>query len=503
MGYLEIAAAVATTGVIVWSFATVAFGYWLFYNYRMAVSGLAGFAAGTAAGMTTGITLLVGPCGVAGAAAGVYAARSHPRGGSLVTAGAFGFVSVALLAMAYSPVVAVAGGLVGGFAGGLVFAALAWRFPRGALVPATGGVTVFAAYGAFVAVTALPGLEPYLSNTGTDGVVLVGTMAPVSAGLVSLLIQPYVVEYTESVPPLWPERLRQFLGGLPDDRSRGVRCGSCGAIGDPGHGTCHACGATTEYEIGVPSDAVAVDVPCQHCGERPIEEYAEGYQVSGLFIFVTVQTVRVMGCHDCVSSRLRATTKQTAMTGWWSLTAVVCNVWAIVWNLLRSSYNEGPNDNLAKALADAGLPREYLTDRSAFDDGQYRDEELLVDALVQVGTSVMHADGQATRQEAETVVETVCELCPTFDRSEVESHLADATDDVRDVATVMDGVSGLLTPHGREAVLALAAQVAATDGDLAPGEREQFRTLADELDVDIDPVELARSGGVGEYVSVA
>ncbi|MFB6189457.1 MAG: TerB family tellurite resistance protein [Halapricum sp.] len=499
---IDVVVGVASLALTFGILSAVAVGYLAFYNYRTAVSALAGLGAGSIVGLLTGSGLVMLAGGVVGAGLGVAAARYHPRGGSLVTAGGFGLGIGVLSGLVFSPAVGLAAGL--GLALGL--AGLAWRFPRTALVPATGAVPLLAGIGVTIVLSTTLGgssMDAFLGSAQSVGLV---AMFPILLGVVSYVGQPYFVQYVGSVPPLWPERLRRLFGDEPFEGSREIRCEACGAIGDPGHRRCHACDSESAYEYesvvrtDVPSDAVAVNVPCPHCGERPIEEVTKAYRLTGLLLLYRWRTVRVLGCHACVASRLRRSALKTAITGWWSVTTFLVNPFLVVWNVGRSLYNRGPTDSLATALAEAGLPREWLTDLDDFDSNAHSEADLLVDALIQVGCRIMLADGQASPEEAETIRDAVLTAFPDYDAAEVEARIETATERDAPLEVVVEGLSSLLTLKGRQAVLALAAQVAVADGDLDADEKAQFQVLAEELDVDLDPVELAATGGVGEYV---
>ena len=505
MVVVDILIAILTISLTVMICSSVAVGYVAFYNYRTVMAGLAGFAGGSILGIITASAYGGVAGGIVGAVGGVVTARYHPRGGSLVTAGGFGFGVGILLGLIWSPLAGIATGV--GIGAG--FAVLAWRFPRTALIPTTGAVPVLAAIGVYLF---------YLSAVSTDvisdlldstqGLVLV-VLFPILFGIVSYIGQPYYVQSSRRIPPLWPERLRRLFSDDPYEGNYGIRCQSCGAIGDPGHEQCHACSAVSNYEsdysiqkedITAPDDAVAVNIPCPHCGERPIEEGTRAYQLTGLVLLYRWRSIRVVGCHECVSSRLRWTAAKTMVTGWWSITTFLVNPFLIAWNLGRSLYNRGPTDALATALAESGLPRDWLADRADFDPAENTGDELLVDALIEVGCRIMLADGSPSSSEVAVIRDTILETFPDYDAESVESKIESAAERDATLEVVVDGLSTLLTRPGREAILALAAQVAAADGTLDTDEKRQFQTLANELEVDLDPAEIAMTGGIGEYV---
>mgnify|MGYP000398041503 CR=1 FL=1 len=505
MVVVDIITALLSIGVTIAVISSVAVGYVAFYNYRTAMTGLAGFAGGSLLGIVTASEYVVVVSGVVGAAGGVAAARYHPRGGSLVTAWGFGVGIGVLLGLIWSPLAGAAVGL--GLGAGV--AALAWRFPRAALVPATGAVPMLASIGLYVTYAAIAGADVLSGLDDSTQALAIVAMFPILFGVIAYIGQPYYVQYSRRVPPLWPERLRRLFGDEPYEGSRGIRCQSCGAIGDPGHERCHACDTVSNYtseyltkleDATAPDDAVAVNIACPHCGERPIEEATRAYRLTGLVLLYRWHSVRVVGCHSCVASRLRWTAAKTMVSGWWSITTFFVNPFIILWNLGRSLYSRGPTDTLATALAESGLPQDWLTDRADFDPDEDAGDELLVDALIQVGCRVMLTDGTASPSEAAVIRDTVVDAFPDYDSAEVESRIQSAAERDAPIEVVVEGLSTLLTRPAREAVLALAAQVAAADGELDTDEKRQFQTLADELDVDLDPAAVATTGGISEFV---
>lgn len=372
-------------GTVLWisSLAVAGTGYWWFYRYRTAVATIAGFGSGLLAGMAVGLGLPVVVGGAGGALLGFFATTTHPRGGTLTIglATGIGFGPLAAIASTGSAQPAVS--LAAGAALGLVMAGLAWRFPRSIVVVGT------AVLAGITRLSLSAGLEPSVgallsgSLIGAPAFAVEGGaflyLVPVITLTIGTTMQPFAIEYSETVPPLFPASFRQLLsfdenyGETPETAV--PTCLNCGAIGDPGHDVCHACGtADNAEEYGVPDGAVAVDMPCPHCVERPIEETATARKATGFLVAYRIRTEQYVGCHSCVRRKMWAAAGKTAITGWFSIACILMNPVFILWNLGRGLINRGPTLPLAGVLEETGIEFEYLHDGNAFDSGASQDD---------------------------------------------------------------------------------------------------------------------------------
>ncbi|WP_164471707.1 tellurite resistance TerB family protein [Halosimplex salinum] len=472
--------------------AAVFGGTWAFYRVRTAVATLAGATAGLVVGMTVGVGAPAVGGGVVGAAAGLAAARYHTRGGSIAVGAATGLCFgplVALLATgSATPVTAIGTGL----ALGLVLAGVAWRFPRGAVLVGTSSMV------GFLSVGVEAGLRPSLDTLSSGA--MVGVAPETAGGLLYILpmmtlaigvtMQPVVLEYSESVPPLYPGWFRRLFGfesRTGPTPEHPVGCASCGTVGEPGVEVCHACGdGGTEY--GVPDGAVAVDVPCPYCGTRPIEETADATVVTGYLLAYKIESERHLACHACLRDQLWGSAKRTALTGWFSITCILMNPFVIAYDLGRGLLNRGPTTALVGALEDAGVEYSFLEDTSAFDPSGHADDELVLQGLVAVGSAVMLADGSPTPEEAEVVRDAALESVDGYTADEVEAAIERSAAESTDPATVAEALAGALPPTEQARALSLADAVARADGETTRKEQATIRKIGGALDVDEDDV---------------
>lgn len=487
----------------------VAFGYWLtMYDARIG-GALAGYALGVGVGLPVSNAAALG-AGVA--LAGVFAAVAHSdaRFGWATVGGATG---VLLGGFALGGVTTVAGAGAG-LAVAVVLGALAWKFPRGTLPLATGVLGALLGVAMFTAGTDAGGGD--LTNAALTAVIL--------GGFVALMLQPWTAELGDTVPPLLPLRVRNWFdlvqeGGVDDAvcptcgesvDPNAPYCGNCdaslagivgpadgaaGAAGGAGAGAGDGAGATTTV-TDVPSDAVAVDVPCPECGDRPIEEAATGVGLVGMLLAFRWSSRTVVGCHQCNRSRLWGLAGKNVLLGWWSIASVFANPFAILWNLGRGTIDRGPSTKLARTLAESGVDFQYLADASEFDASEYAEHELLKRGLLRLGVAVMLADGRADPTEAAAIRDNALELFPGATAGDLEARVQEYASGTTNAGKVASGLSETLTSDGRKLALRFAAQVAVADGDVDDAEAELLSTVADALDLDDSAVQAAIGSGV-------
>jgi len=481
----------------------VVFGYWLtMYDARIG-GALAGWTLGVGVGLPTSNAVALG-AGVA--LAGVFAAVAHheARFGWAVVGGATG---VLLGGFALGGVTTVAGAGAG-LALAVVLGALAWKFPRGTLPLATGVLGALLVAAVFAA--------------GSDGggtLTNVATTAVVLGGFVALMLQPWTAELGDTVPPLLPLRVRNWFDLVPAGGVDDAVCPTCGEAVDPNAPYCGNCDASLAGIVGpadgaaaagsavdgagatstvtdVPDDAVAVDVPCPECGDRPIQEASTGVGLVGMLLAYRWSSRTVVGCHQCNRSRLWGLAGKNLLLGWWSIVSVFANPFTILWNLGRGSINRGPSTKLARTLAESGVDFQYLADASEFDASEYAEHELLKRGLLRLGVAVMLADGRADPTEAAAIRDNALELFPDATAGDLEARVQEYASGTTNAATVADGLSETLTSDGRKLALRFAAQVAVADGDVDDAEAELLSTVADALDLDDGAVQAAIGSGV-------
>ncbi|WP_323675393.1 TerB family tellurite resistance protein [Halorubellus sp. PRR65] len=475
----------------------VLFGYWVtMYDARLG-GALAGYALGVGVGMPVSDPVALG-AGVALAAVFAGVAHYEARFGWAVVGGATGLLLGGFaLGGVTTPV-----GAGAGLALAVVLGALAWKFPRGTLPLSTGVL------GALFVATALTAG----ADSGGGDLTNVAVTAVVLGGFVALMIQPWTAELGDTVPPLLPLRVRNWFDLVTEGGVDDAVCPNCGQRVDPNAPYCGNCDASLAGMVGpadgaagdatettvadVPDDAVAVDVPCPECGERPIEEAATGVGLVGMLLAYQWSSRTVMGCHACNRSRLWGLAGKNLLLGWWSIASLFANPFTVLWNLGRGAVNRGPSTKLARTLAESGVDFQYLADPSEFDASEYGEHELLKRGLLRLGVAVMLADGRADKSEAAAIRDNALELFPDADRNELQERVTEYANGTTNAAKVADGLEETLTRDGRQLALRFAAQVAVADGDVDDAEAELLATLADELELDDGAVQNAIGSGV-------
>lgn len=240
----------------------------------------------------------------------------------------------------------------------------------------------------------------------------------------------------------------------------------------------------------VPDDAAALDVPCPHCGERPIEQAAKNVRLTGLLLLFSIKRDTQIGCAECTKQKSWKSAAITAVTGWWSVFSAILNPFAILWNLIRGPINRGPSAGLVEHVEETGIDVEFLSDPDEFDPAAHVQDEALVRGLVSLGCAVMLADGEADRAEAESVKEELAEITESFDEAELESLIDETARDAPTVHEIGDALNALLTEDGKDVAVGLAARVAAADGDVDDEEVELITEVGDELGMDLDEEEI-------------
>lgn len=265
-------------------------------------------------------------------------------------------------------------------------------------------------------------------------------------------------------------------------------CTSCGEPVDGAKGSASSeVAAVTSSNASIPADAVAIDVMCQHCGQRPIEEVAKGHRVAGLVLFYQMKSYQLLGCHRCVRRKLWGMSLKNLVLGWWGIRAAVLNAVLTLKNVSRSFINRGPNSNLIEALEDVGVTFDYLADPSNFQPEEHSPDELYIRSLVRLGTAIMLADGEALPEEQQAIRNTILTIFPEYPEEKIDTLINRASQSPADVERVAEGLGEVLGSDGEVLVVNFAAAIA--DAGVADSEGiELAAKIARGLDLDEDDV---------------
>lgn len=240
----------------------------------------------------------------------------------------------------------------------------------------------------------------------------------------------------------------------------------------------------------VPSDAAAIDAPCPHCGERPIQQGAKAFGVAGFLIAYRLTRRTHIGCARCTRRKCWGSAAKTAVTGWWSITCIIINPFLILWNVSRGLLNRGPSSGLVEALEKSGVQVSFLSDPADFEPGSHVDDALLVQGLVKLGCAVMVADEDADEAEAALIREELGELARDRSADELEAMIEETAAERPQAEDVADALGDLLTLEGRDMALGFATRVAAADGRIDDREVDIIEDIAAALDLEVEREEI-------------
>lgn len=238
---------------------------------------------------------------------------------------------------------------------------------------------------------------------------------------------------------------------------------------------------TGERSAEVPPDAVGVDLPCPHCGRRPIASAATGYRLTGMVFAYRAEKTRILGCQPCIRRTLLGGAGRNLLVGWWTTIAFFLNPLAIAWNVGRAFVDRGPNEHLVDALRESGVRYEFLADDEWDPDADHR--VLAAGDVVEL-VAATAAAGEST--DVEAVAHLVAERFPDADRSEIRDRLAERPGAAVDVAEASAALGTVLTDERKERLAALLVDVARADGGLDVGELHVLSEVADGLDLPDD-----------------
>lgn len=245
-----------------------------------------------------------------------------------------------------------------------------------------------------------------------------------------------------------------------------------------------------ESTIGVPADAAAIDITCQHCGKRPIQEMAKGHRISGFVLFYRQKTYQLLGCHKCIRSKLWRMSVKNLFLGWWGIRAALLNAGFTIKNIVRGAINRGPNENLVESLEDVGVTYDFLADPDDFNPARHSPMELHIRSFVRLGTAIMNADGQALPEERQAIKDAISAMDPAYPEDKLEELIDRASRSQADIERVAEGIGELLGSEGRELVIGFVSSIAdaGTTGD---EDIEYVAAIARALNLDEDDVRTA------------
>lgn len=210
-------------------------------------------------------------------------------------------------------------------------------------------------------------------------------------------------------------------------------------------------------------------IPCPQCENGQLSAVATAPYARGFLLAYQMGSKKIVGCKRCVAGGLRQEAGKSLLFGWFSITALILNIFFIPWNLLRSFFVSDDDLAVSKFLDEVGVPKPGT---------EYR----LTDAFYSAAATMIRADGKIEDAEIEAAVAIGQQMLPEFDAqaflavldSKAPTQSLDAT------ATVF---RVYLTEEGQTMVFRYLMGIALADGDFAKSEDKMMERLADKIGI--------------------
>lgn len=210
-------------------------------------------------------------------------------------------------------------------------------------------------------------------------------------------------------------------------------------------------------------------IPCPICEDRHLSAVATAPFARGFLLAYQMGSKKIVGCKRCVSRGLRQEAGKSLLFGWFSITALVLNVFFIPWNLLRSFIVADDDLAVSKFLDEVGVPKPGT---------EYR----LTDAFYSAAATMIRADGKIEQSEIDAAISIGQQMLPEFDPQALLDVLntKTATQSLDATATVF---RVYLTEDGQAMMFRYLMAIALADGDFAKSEDKMMERLADKIGI--------------------
>ena len=205
-------------------------------------------------------------------------------------------------------------------------------------------------------------------------------------------------------------------------------------------------------------------IPCPNCETGTLSAVATAPYARGFLIAYQVGSKKIIGCKRCVGNGLRAEAGKSILFGWFSITALVLNIFFIPWNLLRSFFVSDDDLAVTKFLDEVGVPKPGT---------EYR----LTDAFYSAAVALIRADGKIEKSEVNAAKTLGKQMLPEFEPKVIDKMLMNnaPAQPVEAIATVF---RVYLTPDGQGMVFRYLMNIALADGDFDKSEDKYMEKLA-------------------------
>ncbi|MEZ5937974.1 MAG: TerB family tellurite resistance protein [Hyphomonadaceae bacterium] len=210
--------------------------------------------------------------------------------------------------------------------------------------------------------------------------------------------------------------------------------------------------------------ASAQSVPCPRCNRRPLTTVATAPYARGFLLAYQTGNKKIAGCTSCVGQGLRAEAGKSLLFGWFSITALVLNLFFIPWNFFRSFFVSPDARAVTKLFDQIGVPEPGK---------EYR----LTEAFYAAGAALIRADGKVDAGEIEAAVTLGQRMLPEFVESDflavLKGEVAQSP-----IETIGNVLRIYLNPEGQRMVLVYLLAIANADGEMHKSEDKYLERLS-------------------------
>jgi uncharacterized tellurite resistance protein B-like protein len=210
-------------------------------------------------------------------------------------------------------------------------------------------------------------------------------------------------------------------------------------------------------------------IPCPTCGAGELTSVATAPFARGFLIAYQQGTKKIIGCRPCVANGLRMEAGKSLLFGWFSITALLANIFFIPWNFLRSFFVSEDDLAVSKFFDDVGVPRPGT---------EYR----ITDAFHHAAASLICADGKIDPAEVNAAKSIGMQMLDDFSTAELD-RLLEQKGRVRPLAEIATVFRVYLNANGHTMILKYLISIAIADGDFAKSEEKLIKAIAKEMGI--------------------
>lgn len=210
--------------------------------------------------------------------------------------------------------------------------------------------------------------------------------------------------------------------------------------------------------------------PCPYCNQNELETVATAPYVRGMLIAYQVGSRSFIGCVPCVRKKVFGEAGLSLLIGWFSITAVIINPILILYNLVRGCFVGENKAEVAKKLAELGLP----------ESPRVVDPQAVCQALA---ASMILADGIVEEAELVAAEQAGDQVFGEFDEAALRMLVLNGKDlpPPADLALMLRDT---IDDQQKQDIMVYLSEIAIADGHVAPEERAMLEQVKIGLGLD-------------------